>query len=76
MRTQGAKVHNAGDGDGPEVHGVDEVTTIELSEELALDTWMSGHSVKERTNQKTIGQPTVQEEDKVGNDAERIRENH
>ena len=54
MRTQGAKVHDTGDGDGPDVHGVDEVTTIELRGEPTLDTWMSEHSVK-RTNQKAIG---------------------
>ena len=30
IRTHGGKVHEAGEGDDPEVHGVDHVTSIEL----------------------------------------------
>ena len=38
MRTYIAEVHNAGEGDDPEIHGVDNITTIELGEGPALDT--------------------------------------
>ena len=41
MRTYRPEVHEAGEGDDPEVHGVDNVTTIELGEGLALDVWVS-----------------------------------
>ena len=34
-----------------------------------LDTWASGRSIKQRTNQKTIRQPIVQVEHSVGDDA-------
>ena len=37
MRTKRGKVHEAGEGDDPEVRGVDNVATIEL-EESELDT--------------------------------------
>ena len=46
MRTRRAKVHKAGDGDDPEVLGVDKIATIELGEMVVLDTWMSEHNIK------------------------------
>ena len=39
-RTHGGKVHEEGEGDDPELHGVEYVATIELEEEPALDTWV------------------------------------
>ena len=36
IRTERCKVHEAGEGDDPEIHGVDHIATIELEEELAL----------------------------------------
>ena len=54
MRTYRAEVHEAGEGDDPEVHGVDNVAPIELGEELGLDTWVSECRTKQRTDQKTI----------------------
>ena len=39
MHTQRTKVHEAGEGDDPEVRGEDYVTTIELREEPGLDPW-------------------------------------
>ena len=44
MRTQRAEVLEAGEGDGPDVLGVDNVATIELGEEPALDTWVGERS--------------------------------
>jgi len=38
IRTHSSKVHKAGDGDDPEVHGVNHVATVELGEKFALDT--------------------------------------
>ena len=38
MRTHRTEVHDAGEGDDPEVLAVDDVATIELREEPALDT--------------------------------------
>ena len=38
MLTQRAKIHEAREGDDPEVRGIDYVTTIELEEALALTT--------------------------------------
>ena len=46
MRTHGTEVHDAGEGDDPEVLAVDDVATIELRKELALDTWSSERSVE------------------------------
>ena len=54
MRTKRGKVHEAGEGDGPEVHGVDNIATIEL-DERELDTWMGERITKRGTDQKTIG---------------------
>ena len=61
MRTERGKVHEAGEGDGPEVHGVDNIATIEL-DERELDTWMGERITKRGTDQKTIGQPIAQGE--------------
>ena len=55
MRTQRAEVHEAGEGDGPDVLGVDNVATIELEEEPVLCTRVREHGVKQRTDQKTVG---------------------
>ena len=53
MHTQRANVHKAGEGNGPEVPGVDDVATIELGEGPVLGTRVSECSI-ERTDQKTI----------------------
>ena len=55
MRTQRTEVHEAGKGNDPELSGVNHVTTIELQEEPASDTWVDEHNIKRRTNQKPIG---------------------
>ena len=55
MRTQRAKEHEAGEGNDPEVLGVDNVATIELEEEPVLIPWLSEHVVKQGTDQKTVG---------------------
>ena len=47
MRTQRAEVHEAGEGDGPDVLGVDYVATIELGKGPALGT------MDERTQDQT-----------------------
>jgi len=39
IRTHRAEVHEAGEGDGPEVHGIDHIASVELEEKPALDTW-------------------------------------
>ena len=55
IRTQRAEVREVGEGDDPDVHGVDNIVMIELEEPvLVLDTWMSERSIKQRTNQKAI----------------------
>ena len=41
MRTHRTEVHEAREGDGPDVLGIDKIATIELGEELVLDTWMN-----------------------------------
>ena len=46
MRTKRAEEYEAGQGDDPEVHGVDSVATIELGDELALDIWISQRTIK------------------------------
>ena len=46
MRTHRTEVHDAGEDDDPEVPAVDDVATIELGEEPALDTWPSGRSIE------------------------------
>ena len=45
MRTERAEVHEAGEGDGPEVLGVDYVATIKLKV-LTSDTWMIERGIK------------------------------
>jgi len=55
IRTHRGKVHEAGEGHDPEVHGVDHVTTVELEEESASDTWTSERRIKQRTDQETVG---------------------
>ena len=41
MHTHRTEVHEAGKDDDPEVLAIDDVATIELGEEPALDTWPS-----------------------------------
>ena len=41
MRTHRSEVHEAGEGDDPEVLGVDYITTIELEKDPTLDIRMS-----------------------------------
>ena len=53
IRTQRAKVHEAGKGDGPDIHRVNYIATIEL-EEPTLDTWMNECSIKQKADQKNI----------------------
>ena len=48
MRTQRAEVHEAGEGDGPDVLGVDNVATIELEEEPVLDIRVCEHGIKHK----------------------------
>ena len=72
IRTQRAKVNKAGESDDPEAHGVDGVATIQLGGERALDTWVSERGIKQRADQKSIGQPTAQEEGAISNDSERL----
>ena len=62
MRTRRAKVHETGDGDDPEVLGVDKIATVELGEMVVLDTWMGERNIKRRADQKAIGQQIVQGE--------------
>jgi len=54
MRTQRGKVHEAGKGDSPEICGVDNVATVDLGAEQALDIQVSMSGTKQRTNKKTI----------------------
>ena len=54
IRTYRAEVHEAGEGDYPEVLGVDYVATVELQEEPALGTCAGERTIEQRTNQKTI----------------------
>ena len=72
IHTQSAKVHEAGEGNDPEVLGEDEVTTVELKKEPTLDVWMGGRGVGQETDQKAIGQPSVQEVQKIRNNTDRI----
>ena len=71
IRTRRTKKHEAGEGDDPEVHGVDSIAAVEL-EESTLGTWASGRKIKQRTDQKTISQPTTQVEHNVGDDIDRF----
>ena len=54
IRTYRAEVHEAGKGDDPETHRVDNVAAVKLGE-LALDTWVSERRIKQRTDQKAVG---------------------
>ena len=38
-RTKSSKVYYAGEGDGPGVHGVYNIATVELKEQPVLDIW-------------------------------------
>ena len=71
MRTQRAKVHETGEGDSPYTHGIDDIATVELGA-VALDTWTCERRTKQRTNQKTIGQPIVQDENGILNNSDRV----
>ena len=71
MRTQRGKVHDTREGDGPDIHGIDDIATVEL-EAVALDTWMGERSTKQRTDQKTIGQQIVQGETDILNNSDRV----
>ena len=54
VRTHGGKEHETGEGDSPEVHGVDYVAAIEL-EEPVLD--VSAASNEELTIRQSANQP-------------------
>ena len=54
IRTYRANVHEAGEGDDPEVLGVDYVATVELQGESALGTCTGERIIEQRTNQKTV----------------------
>jgi len=56
MRTQRGKVHEAGKGDSPEVCGVDNVATVDLGAERALDTKTSGCGIEEPTRRPLASQ--------------------
>ena len=56
-RTQRTKEHEAGEGDGPQVHGVEYAATVELEEEQALDALPRGvASNNEPTNKPSANQ--------------------
>ena len=55
MRTYRTEVHEAGEGDDPEIFGVDYVATVELQWGATLDTCTGERIIEQRTNQKTIG---------------------
>ena len=46
IHTHGGKVHEAGEGDGPEIPAEDYETTVKL-EELALDSWAGGSRIEQ-----------------------------
>lgn len=54
MRTQRCKVHKTGKDDNSEVFDVDSIATVNLGAEQALDTWVSGRAIKQRTDQKAV----------------------
>jgi len=54
IRTQRGKVQEARKNDSPEVRGVDNIATVDLGVEQALDVQASGCGIKHRTDQKTI----------------------
>ena len=53
MHTYRAEVHDAGEGDEPEVLGEDHPATIELG--VTLGAWVSERNIKQRAYQKPIG---------------------
>ena len=77
IRTHRSKVHEEGEGDDPEVPGVEHVATIELEEEQASrsDIRTRDHRAGRRTNQKTISRPIVQTKCSSGNNTDRIVSN-
>ena len=75
MRTRRAKVHETGDGDDPEVLGVDKIATVELGEVVVLDTWMGERNIKRRADQKAIGQQIVQGERNIWDNTEPFKAN-
>ena len=54
IHTNGGKEHEAGEGDDPEVHGVEYVAAVKLGE-LVLDVRAGGRGIEQSTNHKTIG---------------------
>lgn len=68
VRTHRGEVHEAGEGDNPVVHGVDNITTIELEEATCVR--YPGERLWHKAYQKTIGEPIVQEKHEVGNDTD------
>ena len=46
MHTHGTEVHEAREGDDREVLAVDDVATIELRKELALNIWSSERNIE------------------------------
>jgi len=53
VRTNSGKVHKAGEGGGPEIPVVDDVTTVKL-DEPALNPWEGGRRINQMTNQKAV----------------------
>jgi len=72
IRTHGAKEHEAGEGNNPEVPGVDHVASIKLEQEPMLDTSASERDTKRRTDQKGINQLIVPTECDIGNGIDRV----
>ena len=54
MRTHRTEVHDAGEGNDPEVLAVDDVTAVKL-DEPALDGCTGWHGIKQTTNHKAVG---------------------
>ena len=66
MRTQRAEVHEAGEDNDLEVHGVDRVTTIELGEPM-LDTWASNEcSINRKLTKRPSANQTFKRNIRVG----------
>ena len=53
MHTNRTEVHEGGEGNDPEVLGVDYVAVIELGEAM-LDNWVRVCGVKQRANHKAV----------------------
>ena len=68
MHTQRAKIHEAGEGDDPEVHGIDYMTTIDQWEKpVTLDTGVSERALnRELTRTPSANQPFKLQEVRVG----------